>query len=254
MGFQSPENLNKQLPSLSTPPPKLSLYSLPKPPDHGLTPPLNTLAMIPFLWEEAPGKPRPTFTHNNNNNNNPPKSNTVRSLDLPPRLTTTTTTTTTVIIPSPTTVLSGPYNEVGSKTVLGSSPEKISSKGKTRRTPLRMLMRKDRSSPVKFSSWRWDSGGDDRSVVMERSPSLKFCSWRWDSFRDMSGGGGGSSDGGGASSFDDRQNNKIGKAVTRKNSFTFAGADATNNTSGFLANMYGTFKKAMPWKSRRSQK
>ncbi|XP_024971166.1 uncharacterized protein LOC112510101 [Cynara cardunculus var. scolymus] len=252
MGFQPP-------PELSTPP-KLSLYSLPSkpptlPPD-GLTPPLNTVATIPFLWEEAPGKPRAT--------DDPPKSKTVRSLDLPPRLTTTTTTTTTVspmnngvgiqIVPSPTTVLSGPYEGVlyGSNTLL-ESPEKapvVCSKSKSKgkmRMPLRKLMRKDRS-PVKFSSWRWDSLKDMEGGRMERSPSLKLCSWRWDSFRDM--GGGGSL----CSSFDDGQKavdhsgDKLGK-VTRKSSFTFAG-DATN-TSSFLTNMLGTFKKAMPWRSRR---
>lgn len=66
---------------LSTPP-KLSLFSLPyKPPiPDGLTPPLNTAAAIPFLWEEAPGKPRSIVS------GDPPKSKTVRSLDLPPRL------------------------------------------------------------------------------------------------------------------------------------------------------------------------
>ena len=191
MGFQPPEF--KQPLSTCTPP-KLSLYSLPsKPPTlpDRLTPPLNTVAAVPFLWEEAPGKPRPTH-------DDPPKSKAVRSLDLPPRLTALVNN---EIIPSPTTVLSGSY-------VLG-SPEKGKSKGKMR-MPLRKLMR----SPEKFtSSWRWDADG-----VHERSPSLNFCSWRWDSFRDI---------GGGASN---KSASNIGK-VKRKNSFTFAADDATNTSS-----------------------
>ncbi|KAL4557181.1 hypothetical protein LXL04_035353 [Taraxacum kok-saghyz] len=256
MAFPAPEFREP----ISTPP-KLSIFSLPSKPTtllDGPTPPPNTVATIPFLWEEAPGKPRTTTT------NDPPKSKAVRSLDLPPRLTATVGTTSKItnvggmeIIPSPTTVLGGPYEGVySSKSIMG-SPEKVvvssnsgkSTKGKIR-MPLRNLMRKERS-PVKFSSSRWDSG--------DRSPySVKFCSWRWDSFRDIGGGksGGvscGGVGGGGSlsSSFDDLQksldsNSKITK-VTKKNSFTFVNRTA----SGFLADMYGNFKHAMQWRSRR---
>ncbi|KAK1431608.1 hypothetical protein QVD17_08083 [Tagetes erecta] len=241
---------------LSTPP-KLSLFSLPyKPPiPDGLTPPLNTAVAIPFLWEEAPGKPRSTLS------GDPPKSKTVRSLDLPPRLVALSPANNGNIhrdklgnnvgidvIPSPTTVLGGPYEGVyASNLALESSSDKVvdgcesgKSKGKIR-MPLRKLMRKDRS-PVKMRSWRWgkdtlrdiDDGGADRS------PSVRFCSWRWDSLRDVGGGGGGDGDG----SFDSC--GKIGK-VARKNSFTFD----NGSTSSFLATMYGNFKQAMPWRSRR---
>ncbi|XP_076898598.1 uncharacterized protein LOC143552207 [Bidens hawaiensis] len=206
-------------------PPKLSLFSLPsKPPPDGVTPLPNTVATIPFLWEEAPGKPKCTTT----STNNPPKSKIVRSLDLPPRLTTLSPNNN-IIVPSPTTVLGGPYEGVhGSnvtlescqKVVVGSSNVSKSSnyiKGKIR-MPLRKLMRKE---PVEFRSWRWD-GESFKDIFDGRSPEIRFCSWRWDS------GG------------------KIGK-VSRKNSFVLD----NGSTSGFLANMYGTLKLAMPWKSQR---
>ncbi|KAL5998903.1 hypothetical protein ACLOJK_009851 [Asimina triloba] len=80
--------------------PKLSFYSLPpKPPSEPagmLTPPFRPPASVPFLWEEAPGRPR-------NLDSKPPSA---RGLDLPPRLLTEMIITS---LPSPTTVLDGPY-------------------------------------------------------------------------------------------------------------------------------------------------
>ncbi|OAY61383.1 uncharacterized protein At4g00950 [Manihot esculenta] len=68
-----------------TPTPKLSLLSLPSKPQESpagmLTPPIHTLASVPFQWEEAPGKPRPLAT-----NQVHPKSKTARCLELPPRM------------------------------------------------------------------------------------------------------------------------------------------------------------------------
>ncbi|VVB11319.1 unnamed protein product [Arabis nemorensis] len=88
--------------------PKLPLFSTPlnrASETPGLeTPPVNIAGSVPFVWEEAPGKPR-VFVENK-----PPMSKqnagggVVRCLELPPRL----------IVPvanepSPTTVLDGPY-------------------------------------------------------------------------------------------------------------------------------------------------
>lgn len=88
--------------------PKLPLFSIPlkrASETPGLaTPPVNIAGSVPFLWEEAPGKPRVS------DENKPPASKenagggVVRCLELPPRL----------ILPaenepSPTTVLDGPY-------------------------------------------------------------------------------------------------------------------------------------------------
>ncbi|XXG82453.1 hypothetical protein AAC387_Pa10g0400 [Persea americana] len=81
--------------------PKLSFYSLPpKPyePTGMLTPPLRPPASVPFLWEEAPGKPRTCGSDF--------KPASARSLDLPPRLLSEIRITN---LPSPTTVLDGPY-------------------------------------------------------------------------------------------------------------------------------------------------
>ncbi|CAH8348071.1 unnamed protein product [Eruca vesicaria subsp. sativa] len=87
--------------------PKLPLFSIPlnrtSCETPGLaTPPVNIAGSVPFIWEEAPGKPRVS------DENKPPlsKENAVRCLELPPRL---------VLPPvvndrSPTTVLDGPYN------------------------------------------------------------------------------------------------------------------------------------------------
>ncbi|CAA7050202.1 unnamed protein product [Microthlaspi erraticum] len=88
--------------------PKLPLFSIPlnrASQTPGLaTPPVNIAGTVPFLWEEAPGKPRVS------DENKPPASKlnaggVVRCLELPPRL----------FFPganepSPTTVLDGPYD------------------------------------------------------------------------------------------------------------------------------------------------
>ncbi|KAK4766559.1 hypothetical protein SAY87_008201 [Trapa incisa] len=87
----------------ATPKLKLSLFSLPKkPPEVSgmLTPPLQTPASVPFQWEEAPGRPRPFCTRSF------PKPSTARCLELPPRLLKEAKITS---MPSPTTVLDGPY-------------------------------------------------------------------------------------------------------------------------------------------------
>ncbi|KAI7734764.1 hypothetical protein M8C21_000684, partial [Ambrosia artemisiifolia] len=209
-------------------PPKLALFSLPsKPLPDGLTPPSNTVAAIPFLWEEAPGKPRSIAA------DDPPKSKTVRSLGLPPRLANFSPANNIdnhrdklgnnnvgiEIIPSPTTVLGGPYEGAYASNLPLESSDKAAIGSKTKgkvRMPLRKLMSKE-SSPVKFQSWRWDKDRHIDDGRGDRSPSIRFCSWRWDSFRDIgSGGSFGSS-------------SKIGK-VARRNSFIFD----SGSTSGFL--------------------
>ncbi|KAK9280208.1 hypothetical protein L1049_013895 [Liquidambar formosana] len=86
--------------------PQLPLFSIPpilQSPEHPgmLTPPLHTSASVPFRWEEEPGKPRPCTTLTTITN-----SSAFKCLELPPRLLTE------VLItkmPSPTTVLEGPY-------------------------------------------------------------------------------------------------------------------------------------------------
>ncbi|GFQ06484.1 uncharacterized protein at4g00950 [Phtheirospermum japonicum] len=104
--------LNDDLEPNSTP--KLSLSKLPcKPrgPIQMLTPPLHPSASIPFRWEEAPGKPRPA-TEAAAEAQWPPspaasKNKVARCLDLPPGLLHDDAKFT--IMPSPATVLDGPY-------------------------------------------------------------------------------------------------------------------------------------------------
>ncbi|KAF8114538.1 hypothetical protein N665_0036s0066 [Sinapis alba] len=92
--------------------PKLPLFLIPlnRPSDTpGLaTPPVNIAGSVPFLWEEAPGKPRVS------DENKPPASKqnavgggrgVVRCLELPPRMISPAS----ANEPSPTTVLDGPY-------------------------------------------------------------------------------------------------------------------------------------------------
>lgn len=81
--------------SATTITPKLSFFALPMQtspePAGTLTPPLRMAGSVPFLWEEAPGKPRLTLQQLEM------KAATNKGLDLPPRLQS-----------SPTTVLDGP--------------------------------------------------------------------------------------------------------------------------------------------------
>ncbi|XP_016478749.1 uncharacterized protein At4g00950 [Nicotiana tabacum] len=83
--------------------PKFPLFAMKSPQHSGiLTPPLHTLASVPFKWEEKPGKPKPCtdlITLPNSIFNEP------KCLEPPPRFYLENTK-----IPSPTTVLDGPYN------------------------------------------------------------------------------------------------------------------------------------------------
>ncbi|XP_075111767.1 uncharacterized protein LOC107784838 isoform X2 [Nicotiana tabacum] len=84
-------------------PPKLPLFAMKSPQHSGiLTPPLHTLASVPFKWEEEPGKPKPCtdlITLPSSIFNEP------KCLEPPPRFYLENTKT-----PSPTTVREGPYN------------------------------------------------------------------------------------------------------------------------------------------------
>lgn len=65
-----------------------------------LTPPLHASASVPFRWEEEPGKPKPCTALTTSSDFSP------KCLELPPRLLTDAKSTK---LPSPTTVLEGPY-------------------------------------------------------------------------------------------------------------------------------------------------
>ncbi|XP_043810148.1 uncharacterized protein LOC110608512 isoform X2 [Manihot esculenta] len=150
-----------------TPIPKLSLFLLPSKPNGppGLpTTPMHTLASVPFQWEEAPGKPRPCTTTNQLQ----PKSKTTRFLELPPRLLCEAKVNN---MPSPTTILDGPY--------LGHSLSRSRSlsfgKGMPSFSSLENLGRRGNKGRVIFGSSRWGSfrrnkEGVEDSVVFSSSP------------------------------------------------------------------------------------
>lgn len=87
--------------------PKLPLFSVPlmqsTEPSGMLTPPFHSSAAVPFRWEEEPGKPRPCTALANISDF------ATKCLELPPRLLSETK------LPSPTTVLEGPYAGTRSK-------------------------------------------------------------------------------------------------------------------------------------------
>ncbi|KAK6155572.1 hypothetical protein DH2020_009820 [Rehmannia glutinosa] len=94
--------------------PKLTLSKLPckpirEPIIQMLTPPLHPSVSIPFRWEEAPGKPRSTAVAADPATETlaAAKNKVARCLDLPPRLLQDDAKIT--IMPSPATVLDGPY-------------------------------------------------------------------------------------------------------------------------------------------------
>ncbi|XP_011024850.1 PREDICTED: uncharacterized protein LOC105125888 [Populus euphratica] len=116
-----------------SPTPKLSLFSLPgrlhESPARMLTSPIHPLASVPFKWEDAPGKPRPSWMPQSDK----PKID--RCLELPRRLLTKAQEST---MPSPATVLDGPYVPRSLSLVKGSSfsslknmGTKVKTKGKT---------------------------------------------------------------------------------------------------------------------------
>ncbi|XP_059433843.1 uncharacterized protein LOC132166981 [Corylus avellana] len=198
--------------------PTLSLFSLPSKPHEASpgileTPPCRTTASVPFQWEEAPGKPRPCTTTTTTTESKPRSS---RPLELPPRLLRETKNTD---MPSPTTVLDGPY--VG------------------------------RSLSHRFSFTSSEGGGLGKRVAREKG--LEFVSMRWGSFRkstkdvlvgafDFSsrvvddGGGGGNTA------------VKITR-VKRKGSLL----SLSHKRSHFLASVYETFKQAVPWRRRQER-
>ncbi|GAB2265059.1 hypothetical protein Dimus_000126 [Dionaea muscipula] len=78
----------------STPKLNLALLARHKPPQAEppgmVTPPLQAMVSVPFLWEEAPGRPRlrPNHKPSNSCGSSPLKPKSARCLELPPGLST----------------------------------------------------------------------------------------------------------------------------------------------------------------------
>ncbi|KAL3536693.1 hypothetical protein ACH5RR_000059 [Cinchona calisaya] len=237
--------------------PKLPLFTMAtmQSPEHSgmLTPPLySTSASVPFRWEEEPGKPRPctTLIPFSTTESSGPKC-----LDLPPsRLFSAEPMIKIARTPSPTTVLEGPYN------VLGSRPKFTSSS-------FRFFTRDDRrqGSFDSSSSRSLEKGQLISSMVLgkkqlHKRSGLLFGSWRQKTpklgsgKRDV-GGSNGSSVGSNESSIESDESsisgvNKIGR-IRRNGSFS----SLSQARSHFWAAMYEGFKKVVvPWRSRKSKK
>ncbi|XP_019200306.1 PREDICTED: uncharacterized protein At4g00950 [Ipomoea nil] len=204
--------------------PKLSLTKFPisKPsrvPLAALTPPLHAPASIPFLWEEAPGKPRTSAVACEASPPQPRNSKTVcRSLDLPPRLlmnnesaakmTTT---------PSPTTVLDWPDVSLSSFSSFRSVEEGL--------VRLRKGESKERSSSSPPSSW--ESSKENARVC---KGSFDFSS----SVTDPNSYG--------------KRAKKFAR-VGRRSSFL----NFSRSSSSLLASIYESFKQAVPRRWRQEQ-
>ncbi|KAF5732432.1 hypothetical protein HS088_TW18G01127 [Tripterygium wilfordii] len=197
-------------------PPKLSLFSLPNKPNHEeppgfLTPPLRTSASVPFQWEEAPGRPRPsTIAHTK------PKLKNARSLDLPPRL----------LINednSPTTVLDGPYMGKGGWSF--------------RRSPSEIWgPKKDRPAAIFFGSTRWRS--------FKKSTKEAVGSSSFDYFSSSSSIAADKS-----STVGSNGNPKLRiTRIRRRTSFMRFSDKLTR--SNVWASIYESFKQVVPWRRR----
>ncbi|KAH6821192.1 hypothetical protein C2S53_020298 [Perilla frutescens var. hirtella] len=200
--------------------PKLTLSKLPcckpreapPPPLHMQTPPLRPSVSIPFHWEEAPGKPRAAAA----TLRTPPscKSKAARCLELPPRLLHEDAKIT--MMPSPTTVLDGPY--VGRSLSLactfsfrkGLAPGREKSGGA--------------GAKIKnLGSGRWGSFRDERKFDKE---SFDFSQSLGDIFRS------------------EDNNVKITRVRRRRSFFSLS----TINSKYLWGDIYASFKQAVPWR------
>ncbi|CAA2981680.1 uncharacterized protein At4g00950 isoform X2 [Olea europaea var. sylvestris] len=213
--------------------PKLYLYKLPcKPrqPQEMVTPPLQTSVSVPFQWEEAPGKPRATAALSEQaitTTPPPAKYKSARCLDLPPRLLTINHDTgKSTVLPSPTTVLDGPYVD---QTVSNTCSFSF------RREPLVGLEEgifggvksKSRKEKTKFGSWRWGSSTENEKPVRG---SFDFSN----SLRDVPA---------------NDKNVKITRISKKSRSFF----NFSSRNSNSWADIFSSFKLASPWRCKQEK-
>ncbi|KAF7154073.1 hypothetical protein RHSIM_Rhsim01G0174300 [Rhododendron simsii] len=246
--------------------PKLSLLIIPPeslPEDHLVH--FYTSASIPFLWEEEPGKPRP-FTDqliaavsvSDHPNNGGPKC----LVDLPPRLQSSESKTTKV--PSPTTVLDGPYVGLMPINIVQGVPfgfkresRRDGSTGSNYsvRSPERGLLgdmvligkkggESKESRGGLFGSFgrRWSTVGRIEELGgMVRSSSMK-------SLADSGG-----DEGGRRSRWEPlRKIRRIGSSRKIRRTGSFSSLSEASR-SNFWATMYEGFKQVLPWKSKQAK-
>lgn len=151
-------------------PPKLSL-PVTRPclaPEAPTPPPRTTALSVPFQWEEAPGKPRPCHTRSEPSPRGTGRDAVVaRALELPPRLLSSLDqTNNNNSVPSPTTVLDGPY--VGRAVSFTSSYRGSSIKD---------------TESLNFASSRWvglKKNSNNHNNRVDPEGSFDFSSWTVD--------------------------------------------------------------------------
>ncbi|KAG6655165.1 hypothetical protein CIPAW_05G197700 [Carya illinoinensis] len=182
-------------------------------------PPRSVTASIPFQWEEAPGKPRPCASDSKPNIS-------ARTLELPPRLQSESKA---ANMPSPTTVLNGPY--VGGRPVSHSHRFSMIRSSSTVEDlhSRRLAPAKEKGGGVHFGSMRWGSFGKNREDL---HGSFRFSSSVVNDYHD----------GGDEST----TKVKITRVRRRKSVMSLAGTG-----SNLLASIYESVKQVVPWRSRR---
>ncbi|XP_059301552.1 uncharacterized protein At4g00950-like isoform X1 [Lycium ferocissimum] len=216
MATEQSNSSTPKLPLFSAPPAMTKYYS----PQHSgiLTPPLNTLASVPFKWEAQPGKPKPcTDLIISIFNDNQPKC-----LEPPPaRLYYLENTK----MPSPTTVLNGPYNN-----------NKCTSLERGQLGTL-VLYNKNKNKVRKSRGYWWQrfvkrkgTGGNIRKEAggVGRGSFVFSCSSVDSTGSDESG-----------------HNPSVKMATLKRNA---------RSHSHILASIYEGFKQVIPWKGKKSKK
>ncbi|KAL5710605.1 hypothetical protein ACHQM5_021147 [Ranunculus cassubicifolius] len=215
--------------SPSSTPPKLSLFSLPNhqllpEPPGMLTPPLQRTASIPFLWEEAPGKP--LFSSSMNT------TKISRCLELPPRLLSSEIKLTDIPSSSPSTVLDGPYvSRSLSAREKFTLFQEIGSISK----------RRDESSNKGSGTWGIKKGGSKRNTrVCEDSCDISPSS---SSF-------------GGFGNRDSVDHTKVKITRIKRTGSFFSLSQSKPHHTHIWASIYGTFKQVvpLPWRTRKTKK
>ncbi|WZY75949.1 hypothetical protein YC2023_022333 [Brassica napus] len=191
------------------------------------TPPVNIAGSVPFLWEEAPGKPRSSVRKPPRTNQTRENRGVARCLDLPPGLLLTgeACKSSTANEPSPTTVLDGPYDLRRRSLSLPRSAA---------------VIRKLRGVPAPFGSSRWGSLGNCKELSEGIYDFSRFRDGGCDCQKDWAGGGYDFAGDGGTTV-------KLFRRLKRKGNL-FNLSHATK--SDFLARVYEGFKQVIPWRRK----
>ncbi|CAH8337016.1 unnamed protein product [Eruca vesicaria subsp. sativa] len=216
--------------------PKLPLFSYPMNRPYetpGLaTPPVNIAGSVPFLWEEAPGKPRSSVGKPPRLNRTGDKRGAPRCLDLPPRLLLPgeARKSSTANEPSPTTVLDGPYDLRRRSMSLPRSAAVI--------RKLRGVSAPEEKTS--FGPSRRGSLGNCKEVSESIYDFSRFKDGGCDCRKDWAGGGYDFAGDGGTKV-------KLFRRLQRKGNL-FNLSHATK--SDFLARVYEGFKQVIPWRRK----